>query len=303
MVALVPNPNPSSSPDKTDEFLQNFPPPAVLLMGEPGTGKTTSVFTCLEKGLEVNILTTEPSGLQPLIGKIRRENPSLINNLHWHAVTPAPANWAALAELADMVTKHDYESISKEKKGIAKKQTAKFREIIDTTAKFICERTGEDLGDVTMRGENSVFVFDSLSGLSQIAYNHTVGYKPNPHMGEWGEMQSLIRNYLYAVLGDRNCYTLVLAHVEIETDEVNFDLKKTMVSTLGKKLAPSLVKMFNEVVQSKRDGTSFFWSTSDGSSVLKTSVLPIASKLKPSFELVVDAYREQKEMIAPKKST
>lgn len=293
MVALVPNPE--ISPPHKSPKLQ---PPAVLLMGEPGTGKTTALYTCLEKGLEVNVLTTEPSGLHPLIGKIRKENPSLINQLHWHAVTPAPASKKALLDLADLVTKKDFEGIANDKSGMGKRETNKYRSLVEATAEFICERTGENLGDVTERGENSVFAFDSLSGLSQICYNHTVGYKPNPAQGEWGIMQSLVRNYLQAIIGDRNCYFLLLAHVEPEPDEVNSGLRKNMVSTLGKKLAPGIPKMFNEVIQSKRDGTSFTWDTSSAMAVLKTSMLPISGKLKPSFELVVDAFRAHKEMIS-----
>lgn len=302
MVSLVPNPElsvpeVSTKQDRTKEFLATFPPPSILLMGEAGTGKTTSLYTLLEAGLEVNVLTTEPAGLQSLIDKILRSDPGLLRNLHWRSVAPAPASWDALKKLGTMVTQKGYEDISKEKDGIAKRQTAKYNEIILATENFVCERTGETIGDVTERGPNSCFAFDSLSGLSTIAYHHTVGYKPSPHQGEWGSMMSMIESYLLAVTSSRSSYFVLIAHEEMEVNELQGDVRKVMVSTLGKKLAPKIPKMFTEVVRAKRTGTEFSWSTADVTATLKTSILPISHNLKPSFQLCVEAYRKRMDAI------
>lgn len=307
MVSLVPNPNPVApekklSPvgdlmkDKTKEFLTKFPPPSILLMGDAGTGKTTSIYTLLERGLKVFVLTTEPAGLQSLIDKILDKNVELLKNLHWHEVTPSAANWSALTKLGEMVTNKGYEEISKEKDGIAKRQTAGFNILVDATANFTCQRTGEIIGDVTEQGPGTVFVIDSLSGLSTICYQHTVGFKPSPHQGEWGTMMSILESYLNMVTQNRNCYFVLIAHMDVEPNEL-LGISSKMVATLGKKLAPKIPKMFTEVVLAKRDGDKFSWSTAEPNTILKTSVLPISRNLEPSFRLCVERYEKRMEAI------
>jgi hypothetical protein len=55
-----------------------------------------------------------------------------------------------------------------------------------------------------------------------------------------------------------------------------------MVSTLGKKLAPSIPRFFSEVVlattETKGDQKSYYWSTNEANTILKDRSLPVGGK-------------------------
>ena len=60
----------------------------VLLIGPAGTGKTYSVATLVESGIEVFYLALEP-GLEALLGYWIDAGKPVPANLHWHFLPPA----------------------------------------------------------------------------------------------------------------------------------------------------------------------------------------------------------------------
>jgi hypothetical protein len=124
----------------------------------------------------------------------------------------------------------------------------------------------------------------------------TIGYKPAAHQGEWGVAMNFIESVLNKLLADRQYIFVLTSHIEREVSELTGS-SQTMVSTLGRKLAPKLPRYFSEVVYAKRildKGTAkFLWSTVEMQMDLKNRSLPISSEIVPSFVPIIDAYRRR----------
>lgn len=271
-------------------------PPATLLMGPSGSGKSSALTTYLEADVETFVLCTEPGGAESLIDFCEAKKYN-INKLHWATAMPATGAWTALENLVTEISTKDFETISKNKAGISKEVfRAPAMKILKSIQNFVCERTGKDFGDVTTWGPDRHFALDSLSGLSLIAWNLTVGLKPTAHQGEWGIGMNFIEGIINKITSDRKCFLTVTSHVEKEMNEIT-GVNQIMVSTLGRKLAPKLPRFFSEVVYAKRningEKADFTWSTVDQSADLKNRGLSIGSKLQPSFVPLVKRYNER----------
>jgi hypothetical protein len=135
-----------------------------------------------------------------------------------------------------------------------------------------------------------MFAVDGLTGINTMSRALTVGLKPNPSPGEWGVMQGNILNLVRKLCADCKCFFTLIAHVERETNEITGGTNLT-VSTLGAKLAPKLPPEFTNVVEARRVGTNFSWSTATAGVDTKAGDLPIQEGLSPDFAPIIAAYR------------
>lgn len=269
-------------------------PPGVLLEGPSGSGKTYALSTLGEAGLEVFVIITEPDGLSSLLDAWTAKKLP-IDKLHWTSVLPASMGWGALQSMVDTIGTTGYEDIAKIKNGVGKSETRQpAMLLLKTLADFHCERTGQSYGDVSKWGPDRVLILDSLSGLSIISMDLTIGYKPAAHQGEWGVAMNFLEKVLLKLTSDRQCMFVLTAHVEKELNELS-GVQQIMTSTLGRKLAPKIPRFFSEVILSKKvvAGTqaSFSWSTADLNVDLKNRSLPVSTALAPTFKPIVDAFR------------
>lgn len=268
-------------------------PPSVLLQGASGSGKTSSVITLLQSGLEVFVVGTEPGFVDSLIDRARALNVP-IDKLHWMSVLPATEGWDALDEMTRVIGTLDFEGVSK-LKGVGKDKTRiPATKFLGALKDFVDERTGQSFGSFTLWDDTCVLVIDSLSGLSVIAWYLTVGNKPTAAPGEWNIAMNYIEALLMKINSDRSCYFVLTAHVEKEMDEI-LGVNKVMTSTLGRKLAPKIPRFFSEVVYAQRTSVvpNFRWSTLDANADLKNRVLPVSNVLPPDFKPVVDGHRNR----------
>jgi len=266
-------------------------PPATLILGASGSGKSSSLVTAIPAGLELFVVCTEPGGPESLLDWCRQIKAD-VNKLHWTSVLPATQGWTGLESMARQISAMDFESLSKIKSGIGKDATRPAAtKLLGAFANFHCERTNKDFGDVTTWGPNRMLALDSLSGLSVISWALTVGHKPTAHMGEWNIAMNFIRDLLMKLTTDRSCYFTLTAHIEKETNEIT-GVQQIMASTLGRKLAPTIPRFFSEVVYAQRTMAEprFRWSTIDSQVELKNRGLPLSDKLPQDFRLIVDAY-------------
>lgn len=269
-------------------------PPASIIMGTSGSGKTTSLTTYLAAGIETFVLCTEPGGAESLVDACRVKGLSL-DKLHWTTVLPSTQGWTGMTDLVNKISGMDFESLSKIKFGIGKDETrAPALKLLNSLQHFVCERDGKDYGDVTTWKDDRAFCLDSLSGLSVIAWQLTVGHKPTAHMGEWSIAMNFISDLLMKLTADRQCFFTLTAHVEKEQNEIT-GINQIMVSTLGRKLAPKIPRFFSEVVYAQRTTVDpkFRWSTIDAAADLKNRGLPVSDKLPQDFKPLVETYRER----------
>jgi len=255
-------------------------------MAPAGAGKTSALPTYIQANKELFVIVTEPNGVDSLVDGCKLHNVPL-DMIHWHTVSPVTAGWSALKDMAHKVKTHDYEAITKIKAGVGKEHQQQLMLLLEALENFKCERTGKEYGDVTEWGPDKAFAIDSLTGINRIARDHTVGYKPSMHQGEWGTAMNLIESLIFKLTSDIKCFFTVCAHIDRVQDEIT-GVGKITLSTLGNKLAPKLTPLFSEVIVAKRD--PFLWSTTEANHELKNRALPISDRIEPSFVQIVEAY-------------
>lgn len=271
--------------------------PSVLLMGPSGTGKTDVLGELATHVRKLFVLITEPNGLESLLDSFARRQVD-IAKLHFHIVEPARSGFQNMANLAKLVSLSTHESLSKQSPG--SRQGAKFIEAMAACNSFTCHRTGENFGSIETLGADCAFALDSLSGLSTMAWDVTVGDKLTAHPGEWGIGMKLVEKSILALTSNLKCLFVLTAHIARETDEIT-QTTKVMVNTLGKKLAPDIPKFFSEVVLTSTENGQFFWNTIAPQADLKRRALPLAAKLPPSFGPIVEAYKKRLALVTTTK--
>lgn len=254
--------------------------PKVMLVGASGTGKTHSIRTLLAAGIDVFIVATEyPEVLEDTDPK----------HCHWHYIRPAQVDWAALIDSADKINKFDYNSLSK-LTDINKSKHRQFLEVLTSLRNFKCDRTGVEYGDASTWGPDRAIIVDSLSGLNIMAMDLVVGSKPTKAMSDWMVAMDNLERLINALTTGTQCWFVLTAHLERETDEVSGGIQ-LMASTLGRKLAPKLPRFFSDVILARREGTKFTWSTAALNVDLKTRNLPISDGLLPDFAQIVRSWK------------
>lgn len=251
----------------------------VMLMGDTGSGKTYSIKTLVDSGLEVFILFTE-NGMSTL----RDTDPQKV---HWHYVKPAPFDLQAAMGMARNISIMQFQQIT----ALVDTNKAKYGQLVDVLAcmaNFKCDRTGMTYGAVDSWDTNRVFVIDSLSGLSLMALQLVIGGKPGTHEGEWGIAMGQVEKLVNGLCLAMPTNFVLNAHLEREGSALTGEVR-LMGSTLGKKLAPKLPRYFDEVIVAYREADKFFWSTMYPNADCKSRILGIKHQLPPSYVPLIKA--------------
>lgn len=259
-----------------------------LLLGDSGCGKTYSVGKLAEMGLNVYVLFTEP-GMETLGQYWQDRKKEMPPNIHWHYIAPAAPSWAKMIDSATKINTMSFKMLA-EMSDINKKEFSEFIEILTALSNFKSDRTGETFGAADDWGTDSVLVVDSLSGLNLAAMNLVTGSKPVKSMADWGVAISNLEFLITKLTTGLRCHMVMTSHLEREQDEITGGVQ-LMASTLGKKLAPKIPRFFSDVVQARRDGDKFYWSTQTMNVALKARNLPIKDNQQPDFELIMKSWK------------
>lgn len=264
----------------------------VMLLGGTGTGKTHSIRTLLDAGLEVFVLFSEP-GMEVLADT----DPE---RLHWHYIAPSSPEFADMIDSAKKINSMNLKMLA-DMTDINKRKYTEFIDLLVALSDFPCDRTGKKYGAVDDWGPERVIVVDSMSGLAIMAMNLVTGSKPVKSMSDWGIAQDNLERLITKLCVDTKCHFVLTAHLERETDEITGGTT-LMASTLGKKLAPKLPRFFSDVIHVKREGTSWSWSTATSNVDLKARNLPIADKISPSFVPLIENWAKRNAVPNPEKA-
>lgn len=262
----------------------------VLVEGPTGTGKTYSLGTLADAGVELFVLFTE-SGLETLTGYWTDRGLPVPENVHWHVLQRSTGSFTTLADSALKINTMSQESLHKMQDPDRAKHN-QFVGLLRALADFPDDRTGKTFGSVDSWGPSRCLAIDSLTGINPIALSLVVGGKPVKSQADWGIAQDQVEKLLRQLTDGCRCHFVLTAHVERETDQV-FGGVKVTVATLGRALAPKIPPMFSDVILTYREGTKFLWSTANLQADLKARNLPIADAIPADFKPIVEKWKSR----------
>lgn len=267
-------------------------------MGPPGSGKTTSLVTLLEAGLEVFVIFTEANGLDSMIDainfipgtwprKVRPDAAELMKRFHYHVLPPPSAGMSAIRQAAIQVGTMSFKDLKTVRPD---RSPDTMIALIDAVNAFTDQRTGVIYEDVALWDDSRALVIDGLSGINEIVRKLTVGHKPSPDQGEWGVMMGQEHDFIYNLIHETKCYFVLLAHINRSVDDIT-QMKQITPAAITYSNSAKLGKDFSEVILAKREKDKFLWSTSESQTDIKNRALPISDSIPPDFRLLVDAHR------------
>ncbi len=274
-----------SANKQTDEVVEKsaIPGAKVLLLGDSGDGKTHAIRTLVEAGIAPFVIFTEQS--QTILGDIPEDK------VHWNYIAPGKVGWGVMMKAVKKINTMSFEALTK----VQDADRSKYQQILQVMElcnDFVCQRTGEHFGDCAEWGTDRCLVIDSLTGLNQMAMQCAVGSKPVKSPGDWQVAMGIIENLITAFCSDLWCHYVCIAHLEREHDEISGSVK-LMASTLGKKLAPKLPKMFDDVIRAEHAQNKFVWHTLSANTSLKTRHLKYANNLPPSYVPLIESWKKR----------
>lgn len=264
----------------------------VLLEGPAGTGKTYSLGTIAEAGIDLFYIDLE-SGMESLIGYWADKGKEVPANVHWMRMPKPDAGLDVLIQNAKNINSMSYESLSKMQDPNRMKHN-QFVKLLSMLNDFTDERTGESYGSVMQWESDRAIAIDGLTGISRAAMSLVVGGKPTKAQNEWGVAMDQIEILLRMLCDSCRCHFILISHVERETDLI-LGGSKISPSTLGQKLAPKIPPMFSDVILTVRNVDKWVWDTANPQADLKTRNLPIQSNNPPSFQPIIEKWRNRQK--------
>jgi hypothetical protein len=264
----------------------------VLGFGDIGTGKTTMIKSLISAGLTPMCIFTEPG--QEMVADVPADK------LHWMYIRPLNPDLKTLMDSSKRVGQMNPDQLQKANDMNRDKEN-QFYPILSALAKFKCQRTGQDFGNVSTWGTDKCLVMDSLSGITIAAEKNAVGEKYAKTQPEFQIAMKLIENFVNQLAVGFYCHVYLTAHPEREMDEVNQAIR-IYPSTLGRKLAPLLGRNFSDVIYTEMwmDGANPRWgmSTVHAQAAVKTRNWPHAARQPLSFVPAVETWKKRGGIIS-----
>jgi hypothetical protein len=276
------------------EVNQDLPGLKVLLMGASGSGKTHSIGTLVESGIEVYYLGLE-QGLESLLGFWRDNNKPVPENLHWHIMPQKKEGMKQIKKLFSDAGKLSFQALCKMQDNDRGKNNPLLA-IVERIMSFEDQRTGQNLGDLSEKGPECALVIDGLSGFCQAAMDMVVGKTLTKSMPDYGLAQTSFIAFLDEFVS-WPIHVIMLSQVMRETDEIQGGLRLFPdTHILGKALTGTLNPKFSDVILTERKGTKFSWNTASSQADTKTRNLELKEGLDPSFKPMITRWKNRQKV-------
>lgn len=268
----------------------------VCLIGPAGTGKTHSLGTLVDSGIETFVVMME-QGLESLLGYWTDRGKPVPPNLRYHKLAAPTASFAEMIKNAELINTMGLDSLAK-MTDPNKSKYNQFVGLLKALNDFPDDRTGQKFGPVNLWTPNRALCIDGLTGLNAAAMQLVVGGKAVRSQSDWGIAQDQIEKILRMLCDACACHFVLIAHVEREQDQLSGGVK-LMPSTLGKALAPKISAMFSDVVMAVRQGDKWAWDTANPMADLKTRNLPIRADNPPDFRPIITKWISRGGKVTP----
>jgi hypothetical protein len=274
----------------SEALVKSLPGVNILLMGPAGTGKTYSIGTMVDAGIEVFYLGLEP-GIESLLAYWKDNGKEIPENVHWHTLDAPKASFTELIDAATKINTMQLDTLAKMQDPHRSKHN-QFIKMLEALNDFPDDHSGQRFGCVDTWGPSRCLVVDGMAGLARAALALVVGGKPVKNQSDWGIAQDSVEKIVRMWTDHCKCHFVLIAHVEREQDAILGGVK-LMVSTLGKALAPKLPPMFSDVILTERSGSNFTWNTGSAMADVKTRNLAIAEKLPADFRNIISKWKSR----------
>jgi hypothetical protein len=257
----------------------------VLLEGEGGTGKTTSLRTAAEApGIE---------GLFGIFTDAGMVQATASPKVHYKYISPAGSSWKELRNMAQKSNQLGAEGLIKVDG--EKQKFTQALQVIDTCNRFVCDCHGEDFGDAAEWGTDRILAIDNLTGFSKMSRYLLVGARTAMSLPEIYNAQGNAGRFLDYLAMEIPCHFILVAHIAQDRDE--FTARVTTYPDtpgLGNKLRPLLSPNFSDVILAKRVGSTFTWTTvEEGAHGLKANNLAWAAEQPQDFAPLLRRWKEK----------
>jgi hypothetical protein len=261
-----------------------IPAPKVLLMGDSGTWKSSSLQSLPALGITPFVLATEQNFMQV--------NKAFLGSKMHYVYIPAqpPGQPQNIVDMLKKVNQLSYENLTKVVDPF-KQANNRLVDVGQLLNEFKCDCCGRSWGSPVQWKTDRALIFDGMSGLSDMAFALVVGNKPVRGMPDYQVAANALKMILNITVNMEAMFVLI-THLDKEQDPVSGQYLAT-IKTIGQKLGPDLPRLFSDCIRAKRDGTKVTWDTADTQSTVVGRHLPSQSGLAPDFNLLVSKWKEQ----------
>lgn len=269
-----------------------LPGPNILLMGPAGTGKTRSIATLVETGIEVFYVALE-QGMESLVDFWTSQGKPIPPNLHWHRITPPKKDYGSLKDIAVKINTLAFATLASWTDPGRHTHNTMIN-VLEAFHNFRDDRTKKEFGPVDEWGPDRAIVLDGLTGLSEAAMSATVGGKPLRDVKDYGLAQNQVETFVQMSCTNTRAWFILISHVDREVDQI-LGGTKLSPSTVGNKLSPKLPPMFSDVILCVREGAKWTWDTASSQADVKARYLPWKAGQPPDFRPIFDSWIKRAE--------
>ena len=264
----------------------------VINFGPVGVGKTHALAT-IPPEYKVRCIFLEP-GVDTLGRAFASKGQKIPPHFAWQMVKMQEANLEDFKGMTNKINTYDLESLARlPVNAIYKEKSPAFIRLLGSLEHFTDDRTGEDLGSVESWGNDTILVIETLTALTDAMDRLQCGLRPIRSLPDWQIIQNHIMRLLN-MLAQLQCHVIMTGHWEKELNEVTGRMDITL-STAGKKLAPKISRFWSDMILSKREGTTFTWSTTMAGADLKTRHLEFADNITPDYSKMLANWKKYAE--------